>query len=128
MIIKSFYDALALSEDVKGQEFHEPSITEPDRATSIKMLIAKYSQGQLPALSELQPYLDAPDVPSDDLDLDDSKDLRVADKADLLEKFLEANNIRRSIFEKVKAQHKWNKQQQEKELQQYRDKYGKIDL
>lgn len=106
-----------------GQVFTEPSITEPNLSYSIEQLVADYSVGKLPSLSSLQTYLDD----STDENMEATEDIRFADKADALEKFLQANSIRRSIYERVKASHDFHRKKQEDLLSRYRAKFGELD-
>lgn len=107
---------------VVGQEFTEPSITQPDLAYSIRQLVTDYSVGQLPSLSQLQQYIDD----DDDESMNGEHDLRFADKADALEKFLDANKLRRSIFERVKKQQEFKAKQNADMVAKYREKFGDL--
>ena len=95
----------------KGQEFKEPSITEPDLAYSIKQLVTDFSVGQLPSMAQLQNWMD-----DGDEEMIGENDLRFADRAEALEQYLAANHIRRSIFERVKKQKEFRDKEREEEL------------
>lgn len=103
----------------KGQRFEEPSVTQPDLAYSIKQLVTDFSVGQLPSMAQLQNWLD-----DDDEEMNGENDLRFADRAEALEEYLAANNIRRSIFERVKKQKEFRDKQNAEELAALRARYN----
>lgn len=85
----------------RGQKVFETSITQPDMSYSVKELVDQFSQASLPSMAVLQPWLD------EAIDIEDSSnDFGFGgDKAEIFEKFLESNQLRQSIFEKLKARY-----------------------
>ena len=126
MKVKSFYSPGA----VCGQIFEVPSATQPNLAMSLEQLVAEYSVGNLPNLSVLQNYFDVDqpeDVPGAEVELHSENDPKFADKADMLERFLESSNVRKAVFNKLKQQHEFKKQKEAKLLEGYRSKFGELD-
>ena len=129
MKVKSFYS----SGEVCGQIFEVPSATQPNLAMSLEQLVAEYSVGNLPNLSVLQDYFDAelpednPNADLSEMELHSENDPKFADKADMLERFLESSNIRKAVFNKLKQQHEFKKQKEAKLLEAYRTKFGELD-
>lgn len=114
------YSRANYAHDHEGTKFTIPSPTQPDLSFSVKQLVAEHSVGALPSLASLQEFFD------DDEDMEGHNDVRFADKADALEKYLAANEIRRSVFEKLKSMHDFKKKQELEELGKYRRTYGSL--
>lgn len=108
MKVKSFYG----NGTPCGQIFEVPSATQPNLAMSLEQLVAEYSVGNLPNLSVLQNYFDVDqpeDAPNADVELHSENDPKFADKADMIERFIESSNVRKAVFNKLKEQHEFRK-------------------
>ena len=85
----------------RGERDFSASITQPDLSYSVNELVNQFAIGSLPSLAELQPWI------GDSYDEDDtSGDFGFGkDKAGMLEDWLNANSLRRDIFEKLRARY-----------------------
>lgn len=108
--------------DNKGVKFNIPSPTTGDLSHSIKDLLNTLSIDQLPSVASLQQYFDD----MDDVDMDASSDVRVSDKVEALQRFLDANNMRRSVFDRLKQLHDFRKNEWRNDLERYRRAYGDL--
>ena len=102
----------------KGRHFTIPSATVADISYDIKQLIAEHSIGALPSLASLQEWFD------EDEEMTGAGDFRADDRAEALRKYLDANSIRREVFEKLKSMHDFKRRQEIEELGRYRRVYG----
>lgn len=119
---KNFFKPLYYHHSHPGTKFPTPSFTVPDLSYSIKQLINEFAINQLPSLASLQAYFD------EDEEMTGENDLRFADRAEALEKYLEASHVRRSIFDKVKSMHEFRKKEDERLLERYKKQYGDVDF